>query len=239
MGIRLSENRSDNKPFIRTYHILKKFFEDKKLNDAVKNPEEKSQVFDKLREAMRIALPDGKKGLNDDGDDTDITAIEKQVRKFRDWLSGDEKRKITYAKMIAQLDKYQDKLFAKPITINTPEGKIIIFPQRTNNLLERFFRKMKRWGRKKGGDASLSKMIKAILADTPLVRNLENEQYTEIILNGCRTLQERFSQIDAELVREQLKRELKTREKILPQVKKIISQPELPEKVYALFVGQQ
>ena len=46
--------------------------------------------------------------------------------------------------MIAQIDKYWDKLFADPITVNTPIGQVTIQPQRTNNLLERFFRDFKR-----------------------------------------------------------------------------------------------
>jgi hypothetical protein len=37
--------------------------------------EEKTQIFDELREAMRIAASDGKKGLNDDGEDVDIKTI--------------------------------------------------------------------------------------------------------------------------------------------------------------------
>ena len=237
MGIRLREKQYDNKPFFGIYHILKKVFKDKKLNDAVKSLEEKSPVFDRLREAMRIALPEGKNGLNDDGVDADIMTIEKQVNQFRNWLTGDEKRKKTYAKMIEQLDKYWPMLFADPIVVNTPEGKITILPQRTNNLIERFFRKIKRWGRRKGGNASLSRTLKVILADTPLVRNLENDEYVEIILDGCQSLEERFSQIDSKIVCEKLNQAQKTGEKMAPQVKKIISQPDLPEKISALFAG--
>ena len=165
----------------------------------------KAKVFDKLREALRIAMPEGKNGLNDDGDETDIKTIEKKVTEFRDWLESDEKRKETYLKMIEQMDKYWEKLFADPLVVNTPQGQTIITPQRTNNILERFFRGEKRRNRKKSGTASLNKTLKTILADTPLVRNLENEEYLNIILNGCSTLAERFSQIDDKIVREELK----------------------------------
>ena len=79
--------------------------------------------------------------------------------------------------------------------------------------------------------------LKAILADTPLVRNLKNEQYMEIILNDCRTLEERFSQIDAKIVCEKLKNFRKNGEKMSRQVRNIISQPNLPEKISALFEG--
>jgi hypothetical protein len=40
-----------------------------------------------------------------------------------------------------------------------------------------------------------------MLADTPLVKNLSNPQYVEIILNGHNTLEDRFAEIDVRLVR--------------------------------------
>lgn len=132
--------------------------------------------------------------------------------------------------------EYWEKLFADPLIVNTPEGPVAIAPQRTNNILERFFRCEKRKSRKKSGTASLNKTLKTILADTPLVRNLENVEYQKMILNGCSSLAERFSQIDDKIVRDQLKQAEENCERIPPEVKKIISQPNLPDKISALFL---
>ena len=115
---------------------------------------------------------------------------------------------------------------------------MIIVPQRTNNILEKFFRGEKRRGRKKSGTASLNKTLKAILADTPLVRNLENDEYHRIILNGCSTLAERFAQIDDKTVREQLRQAEKNQNRIPPPAKSIIKQIDLPERISALFLGK-
>lgn len=238
MDIHLRDKAKDNRPFIQVWRLLAKVMEDKKLSGSAASMEAKAEVFDKLREALRIALPEGKNGLNDDGDDTDIKTIEKKVGEFRQWLVSSKHRKKTYAKMIEQMDKYWDKLFADPIVVNTAKEKVIIVPQRTNNILERFFRGEKRRGRKKSGTASLSKTLKTILADTPLVRNLENEEYYKMIVNGCSTLAERFSQIDARLVHEQLKQAQNTQERIPPEVKKMISEWDLPEKIFGLFSAQ-
>jgi hypothetical protein len=237
MDIRLRDKAKDNRSFIQVQKLLEEVLGDKELNELATNMEAKAKVFDKLRESLRIAMPGGKNGLNDDGDETDIKIIEKKVTEFRDWLVSDEKRKETYSKMIEQMDKYWDKLFADPLVVNTPEGQMMITPQRTNNILERFFRGEKRRNRKKSGTASLNKTLKTILADTPLVRNLENEDYQKIILNGCSTLAERFSQIDDKIIREQLREAEKNQEKIPPEVKSIIKQPDLPEKISALFLG--
>jgi hypothetical protein len=236
--IRLRDKAKDNRSFIQVQKLLVEVLGDKELNKFAANMETKAKVFDKLRESLRIASPEGKNGLNDDGDETDIKTIEKKVTEFKDWLVSDEERKETYSKMNEQMDKYWDKLFADPLVVNTPEGQMIITPQRTNNILERFFRGEKRRNRKKSGTASLNKTLKTILADTPLVRNLENDEYLKIILNGCSTLPERFSQIDDKIVREQLKEAEKNQEKIPPEVKAIIKQPDLPDKISALFLGE-
>ena len=65
--------------------------------------ERKAVVFDKLRTAMRIALPEGKNGINDNGDDVDVKSIEEKVTAFRKWLGSNERRKVVYAKMIDNL----------------------------------------------------------------------------------------------------------------------------------------
>ncbi len=238
--IHLRNNAKDNRPFLQLRNLLEEVIEDKELAKSTTSMEAKAEVFYRLRNALRIALPEGKNGLNDEGDGTDIKTIEKDVREFREWLGKDNARKKTYAKMIEQIDKYWSKLFADPIVVNNMTGEqFIIVPQRTNNILEQFFRGEKRRERKKSGTASLNKTLKAILADTPLVRNLEKEDYLKIILNGCSTLAERFSQIDAKLVREQLKQAQNNQEKISPEVKKIIRQPNLPERISALFFGRK
>jgi hypothetical protein len=237
LDIDLHEKASDNRPYIQLRKLLDGVLGDQELRKSAKSLEDKAKVFDQLRGALRIALPDGKNGLNDNGDESDIKSIEKKVTEFREWLARDENRKQTYSKMIEQLDKYWEKLFADPLVINTGEGQIMIAPQRTNNIMERFLRGEKRRSRKKSGTASLSKTLKAILAETPLVRNLEKEEYCRIILNRCSSLAERFSQIDEEIVREQLSQSKFNQERIPPAVKKIIKQPDLPQKIFMLYLG--
>ena len=159
---------------------------DQVLSKTVSQMEEKTKIFDNLRKALRIALPEGKKGLNDDGEETDIRTIEEKVKDFREEIKTDEQlwEKDDYKKMVNQIDKYWEKLFADPLQVNTPNGLVTIQPQRTNNILERFFRDLKSGNRKKSGTGSLKKTLKTILADTPLVRNLENEDYLRITHAG-------------------------------------------------------
>jgi hypothetical protein len=235
-----SHRRDDNKiakPFYKLFRPLNMIMKDQGLSQRVLQMEEKAMVFDKLRRALRIALPEGKKGLNDDGEERDIKTIEEKVKGFREEITTNKGlwKKEDYKKMVKQIDQYWEKLFADPLQVNTPKGPVVIQPQRTNNILERFFRDIKRKHRKKSGMGSLNKTLKTILADTPLVRNLENEDYLKIILDGCNTLEERFDKIDSQLVLWEMKKAQKSSERISPEMKKMIKEPNLPQKITEIF----
>jgi hypothetical protein len=137
--------------------------------------------------------------------------------------------------MTEQIDKYWEKLFADPITVTSSAGEVTIQPQRTNNILERFFRDLKRGTRRRSGTVSLNKTLRFMLTDTPIVKNLNNPEYLEIILDGCRTLEERFERIDSRLVAEKLKAEQRKHQTIGSEMKKIINLPDLPERLSALL----
>jgi hypothetical protein len=225
-----------NKTFSRLWRPLTRVVEDQQLQRAASQMVKKVKVFNKLRRALSIAVPQSNKGLNDNGQQTTLKSIEQEVQKFRqEVLSEKAHRKDDCQDMIKQMDKYWDKLFADPIVVDTPNGQLTIVPQRTNNILERFFRDFKRSNRRKSGTVSLNRTLRSILADTPLVKNLDNPEYLEIILDGCKTLEERFEKIDTCKVLERLAAEKKNNERISPEVKKIIRRPDLPERLAILL----
>jgi len=234
----LHRNKS-YRPLFQLFRLIHRVMEDSILSKSVAQMEERVEVFENLRKALRIALPEGKKGLNDDGEDTDTQTIKEKVEAFREQLRTDShfSGKDPYRKMIRQIDTYWEKLFADPIAVDTPNGRVLIQPQRTNNTLERFFRDLKRRYRKKSGTVSLSKTLKTILSDTPLVKNLDNEEYLNIILDGCDTLEERFARIDSHMVVEEFKGAKKKSERLRPELKKIIREPEFLAKLKPLFAA--
>jgi len=227
------------RPLFRLFRLISRVMEDPTLSKSVAQMEERVEVFEKLRKALRIALPEGKKGLNDDGEDTDIKTIKEKVEAFREQLRTDShfSGKDPYGKMIRQIDAYWEKLFADPIAVDTPNGRVFLQPQRTNNTLERFFRDFKRRNRKKSGTVSLTKTLKTILSDTPLVKNLDNEEYLGIILDGCDTLEQRFAKIDSAMVVEEFKKAKKKSERLHPELKKIIREPEFLAKLKPLLAA--
>lgn len=212
--------------------ILHRTLADKALKKQVVRIQQKITIFNELREAMRIACPDSKRGLNDEGDG-DIQTIECRVKAFRDaekikTLSSSD---TSYHKMVKQIDKYWDKLFADPIRVGTPTGEVIIQPQRTNNLMEQSFRFLKRDGRKKNGQHALNKALVGMLADTPLVRNLDNNDYMGILLKGKKSLAARFSDIDIQQVREEDKANRKLLRKYPKNMSRLFKIQHLPRKI--------
>lgn len=202
------------------------------LASTVLRMQEKLRIFEQLREAMRIAQPDSQAGLNDEGD-ADIETIRSRVIAFR--LSEEIEElsvsNIAYRKMIKQIDKYWDKLFADPIPVVTKTGTVTILPQRTNNILEQFFRYLKRIDRRRSGNHSLTKTLTTMLAQTPLVKNLENPQYMEIILNAKATLAERFAEIDIDQVRKVFAEEKKVTKKYPKRMGKVFKLTHLPRRL--------
>jgi len=105
-------------------------------------------------------------------------------------------------------------------------------------ILEQFFRFLKRMYRKKSGTRPLGRTMKAMIADTPLVRNLENPDYMKIILDRKPSLEERFAEIDIKIIRKELRSVLTTPEKVPAKIKELIRLPGLPDTLVALFTGE-
>jgi len=205
---------------------------DQPLHLVVEELQWRGQVFDQLRNAMRIALPAEGDGLNDEGPINDLTTIRHGVEQFRHKLDTDVTLSVDplSKKMAQQIDKYGGKLFADPIEVDSPTGKITIYPQRTNNIMEQFFRDVRREQRRKTGNDSMCRTLQTMLADTPLVKNLDNPAYMEVMLDGKKSLEELFASLAA--MPDDDGQDFKTdAEKILPGFRGLIAQPALLEKL--------
>lgn len=227
----------DNIPLFKLSCELKKVSVDHALERMIEAIDVKSQVFDQLRHALRIAEAGGSAGLNSGSDTLAMGPIQKAVKAFRDRMTArsDYQSAGHWQTLIEQLDTYWEKLFADPIAVQTPNGRRFIQPQRTNNIMERFFRDFRRGARRKSGHNSISKFLQSMIADTPLVRNLENPHYLKVLLNGQPNLEECFAQIDVEAVRIEIATAQKWSEKVPQFIRQIIAVPTFPEALCGLF----
>lgn len=208
---------------------LKLFLEivltDPKFQKTMNNVEKKVLDFDRLRDIMKIAPEDGGKGLNDDGEECDMTVMEKQLKTF---IESDEIKNnsdSSYKKMIKQTLKYWNMLFAEPVEAKLPNGEtVFIYPQRTSNCMERLFREFLHMECKRTGMDTLGRTVRAMVAETPMMKNLKSPEYMKIILNGQPTLAARFAELDKERARKKTK-ESQSEETLPYGIKKIIKIP--------------
>jgi hypothetical protein len=212
--------------------------EDPEIQQMVDELRWRCRIFDSLRRAMRIALPGGGNGLNDEGTTRNMPGIHQGVMHFRGRIGEDRELASDplCCKMAKQLDKYLDKLFTDPIEVDTPAGPVTLYPQRTNNILEHFFRDLNRGNRRKTGNNSMQRMLKTMLADTPLVKNLDNPDYMALLLGGKANLEELFANLDPIPYASEIESQSGI-DRVLPGFRKIISFPELPEHLMHLAAG--
>jgi len=229
--IQLRGTFKDNVVLHKIYFDISPVINDKSLWKSVEALEVEIKTFENLREVLQIAPATRKKGLNDDGLATSVSTIKKGVKEFKKTITNANgyKNNKLHQEMIKQINKYWEKLFADPIKVQTPEGTKLIQPQRTNNLAERNFRDLKRGYRKKTGNGSLGKILRSMLANTPLVKNLKNENYMKILLNGKSNLEDLFAEIDAAQIRNELKAAQNIFEKIPAKFKELVGKPDYPD----------
>jgi hypothetical protein len=214
---------------------IKGALSDKKARNSSRVLKEKTIVFDELREALHITLKESKKGLNDGGDDVEIKLIRQKIHDFKNQIQQKYKSENKdYNKMIKQIDKYEDKLFADPIKVKTPEGEIEIQPQRTNNSAEQNFRGIRRSERRRTGNKSMKKRLQTMIAETPLVKNLENPEYMKILLGDKKSLAECFAEIDYDKVKKKIET-VNNEELILPNVIKAINLKDFQSMIIKAF----
>lgn len=228
-------NRVGKRLLCKLTQLMQEISIDPDLTQAINELEWRGQLFDELRKSMRIADPDGRNGLNDDGSDKAMSSIRSGVGKFRLKLDKNQQyiEDTLCKKLAAQIDKYDDRLFADPIEVNASSGKVTVYPQRTNNMLEQFFRGLRRGHRRKTGDNSMRKALHAMLADTPLVKNLDQPKYMKILLNGKGSLEELFAELGS--INYNGLQSNHSSERILPGFKKMIKMGALPEKIQLMM----
>ena len=219
-----SNNWRRNLPFHHLGLDLQDLVNDRPLGHTLNRLETHSQLFDQLRQALHIAPVTGHQGLNHDGESIEMRTLQQEVQAFTEQVRArpDYSTTLAFQKMLEQIEHYGPKLFAAPLLVSTPQGARTIQPQRTNNLMERFFRDFKRHCRHKTGCQALGRTLRTMLADTTLVHNLQNPEYLKILLDGQPSLEALFAQIDPATVREELEKAQQNPERVPRALKQYI-----------------
>lgn len=223
----LQEYSTESRELSELKYFLATFLEDTDFKRQMAAMTRKVEDFDRLRTIMRIAPTLGVKGLNDDGEECNMTAMEAEVKAFIESPGIEDAPESAYRKLISQIKKYWKMLFAQPIKASLPNGDIVsVYPQRTSNLMERMFREFQRSEYKRTGMGTLGRTVRAMVGETPMMKNIESPEYMKIILNAQPTLAARFAQLDRTRVQERVVKEgLWNNEKLPAGLKKILRDP--------------
>lgn len=206
------------------YFMLASILQDPQLEKTLTALEQKAKDFDHLRSIMRIAPTEKGHGLSDDAEDCDMSLMEKQVKQFIDSDAIKNNLDTGYKKAVKQILKYWKMLFAKPISVTRADGTVeLVYPQRTNNLLEIFFRDLSRAESKRTGMDTLSQRVQTMIAETPMIKNLEVPELMEILLDGHPTLAARFAELDIIKRRAGYLQQNASQDDLLPPIRKFIT----------------
>ncbi|MFI5343472.1 MAG: hypothetical protein ACHQUC_04550 [Chlamydiales bacterium] len=95
------------------------------LQSCLRDLKRKIMYFESLRCIMRIAPAEGADGLNDDGEDADMSEMEKELKDFsaRKDLKKTAETNRCVRKMLAQIEKYKDKLFTTGVEVTNAETR--------------------------------------------------------------------------------------------------------------------
>ena len=215
--------------FYKVKEVLDKIVENNDLQTVVNQIDTQIQYFDNLRSIMRIASPKSKNGLNDEGkigSEKELKSMEKElvgyIKTLKIKIEEDPIENEKLAGVIKQLEKYWDKIFAKPIKTTVDGKEKILIPHRTNNTSEQFYRKIKHLFRRLHGRPTVSKDIDYLPEEIALIENLKKQDYIKIVIGTSKNLAQAFAKLDIDKVELPFEKEyldLKVSQKIIRALK--------------------
>ncbi len=158
------------------------------------------KIFEQLRSALKICPKGGTQRRNDEGASNLLSSSRHKVvlTELRESLERKARRGSPSQKacsiVVEHLDKYWDYLFGH--VLKKRPDRIVV--PRTNNVEESLFRTIKRQCRRLHGRGHVCRDIDDMSEAAPLVLNLRNTSYCEIVYGGTtfQSIAERFSTVD-------------------------------------------
>ena len=154
---------------------------------------EKAVVFDRLRSVLRLDSEDGCISKADDVeiDEAVLAYMEKNlydlIEELREELKqpDNENQKKAIEIILAHINEHGKFLWGHKTTMITPEGdNVTFYIYRTNNILECFFRPIKRNIRRRTGCGDVGYSLEHTKASICYIGNLESQEYLDIVYDG-------------------------------------------------------
>lgn len=218
--------------------VLEPVKTNKKLTIIAENLEKEVNCFNELRTILRFSRPDSKPIIRQRPPTStlkDAKLIKCRLNKFIEKL---EKKIITdnnlivvisSKKILKYLNKYFDKLVGHVIEL---PGKKQILLDRTNNIPETRFGKIKGGWRRKLGLKKLTRYLQSARHEELLIVNLENKDYINAVFGGSLdNMADYFAKYSEEALKIRKKRKNNDTNKKMPIIKKTLRKPGRIEEV--------
>jgi len=202
-------NRPDDKEvhraLLRLARILEPVLREFSFTQAATRLRRRSKLFDELRVALRLhSAESGESDPHTEATESELRDIRANVDALI--ISLDERRpqrgpaqdtRQAIDLILVHLDRYGDSLWGHAIDLPAHAGGGVRLVQRTNNLLEGFYRTMKQGERRRSGRKTLSDDFEHLPAEAALARNLLCPDYVEIVSGSMDRLAHAFFELDA------------------------------------------
>ncbi len=200
------EDKKVRRALARLARILDPVRCEASFTQSVKTLRRRAELFDELRTALRLHLPDhGSQGQTPEPSQQELQDIRAAVESLT--LSLQERRPLrgpaqdtrrAIDLILAHLDRHGASLWGHAITLPPEVGDDVRLASRTNNSLEGFNRGMKQGERRRSGRKNLSDDFEHLPPEAALARNLLCPDYVEILCGSLDRLPQTFAELDAE-----------------------------------------
>jgi len=184
----------------RLRRIVSKVSSEVPFRQTVKRLHRRAELFDELRDKLRLAkeLPE-KESIED---------LDKMRHQFEAWTAALENRRPKRGPgkdiqdavdiILKHIDTHGDNLWGHAISLPERAGGGIRLMSRTNELLENFFGTMKHGERRRSGRKNLGQDLEHLPAEAALAYNLKHADYVNIVCGSLEQLPFAFAQLDME-----------------------------------------
>jgi hypothetical protein len=212
------QDRQISKISKRCQRILNPVLSEVPFHQTVRRLRARASLFDELRDALRL-VPKNTLGSKHRPDTTvrEMADIRQHVEQFVKSL--EERRpergpaqdfRNAIDLILRHLKDHGDNLWGHVIPLPIEQGGGIRLLERTNNLLEGFFKGMKHNERRRSGRKILTQDFEHLPPEAALAYNLKHNDYVAIVCGSLEKLPEAFSKIDLEKKQRALDNESQT-----------------------------
>jgi hypothetical protein len=192
----------------RLHRIVERVRSEPPFQLPVRTIQQRSRLFDELRDALRLQVKVPANKLADPPDAQHQLAELRDVKKAVDELETSLKQRRpergpaenlreAIDVILEHLERHGTSLWGHVIALPATAGGGIRLVERTNVLLESFFHEIKHGERRRSGRKVLTQDLEQLPASAVLARNLTKPDYVTILCGTLDNLPHAFAQLDA------------------------------------------